>query len=219
MMSIVVNVLNDPPATPLPPPRPAMVRRSTEQRRLQIAEAALACIQQVGPTGLTARKVAAAAGLSLGHLTYHYADMGQIMAAAFRLAAEQVQAAGRAAMAKSGGTSTERLERFLRAGFSRDLMTPAHLRLKVDLWSAALTNPEIAAIERDLYASHREVVESLLDRMAAAYAVERIPVVADMIMATLDGLWLDWLRRGNEAAVKNGLEGCVLFARLRLGGN
>ena len=128
-------------------------------------------------------------------------------------------AAGRAAMAKSGGTSTERLERFLRAGFSRDLMTPAHLRLKVDLWSAALTNPEIAAIERDLYASHREVVESLLDRMAAAYAVERIPVVADMIMATLDGLWLDWLRRGNEAAVKNGLEGCVLFARLRLGGN
>ena len=28
-----------------------------------------------------------------------------------------------------------------------------------------------------------------------------------------------WRGQRNEAAVKNGLEGCVLFARLRLGGN
>ena len=43
--------------------------------------------------------------------------------------------------------------------------------------------------------------------------------MADMIMATLDGLWLDWLRRSDAVAVKNGLDGCVLFARLRLGGS
>ena len=55
--------------------------------------------------------------------------------------------------------------------------------------------------------------------VAAGYAFERIPAVADLIMATLDGLWLDWLRRGDEVAVKNGLDGCVLFARLRLGGS
>ena len=46
---------------------------------------------------------------------------------------------------------------------------------------------------------------------------EHQPGLADLIMATLDGLWLDWLRRGDTAAVQNGLEGCVLFARLRLG--
>ncbi len=195
------------------------IRLSGEDRRKMIATAALECLQEVGHAGLTARKVAARANISLGHITYHFADMAAVLAAAFELAAEKVQQAGRDALIKPGGTAAERLDRYLRAGFGGDLMTPAHLRLRVDLWSAALTRPDIAKIELALYQSHREAVERLLDRMAADYAIDRIPVVADMIMATLDGLWLDWLRRGDEAAVRNGLDGCVLFARLRLGGS
>ena len=203
---------------PITPPRP-MERRTAEDRRAQIAAAALRCLQQVGHAGVTARKVAAEAGISLGHISYHYKDMNEVLVAAFALAAEAVQAAGRAQLDVRGGTPTERLDRFLRAGFTADLMTPAHLRLRIDLWSAALTETDIAAIERGLYDSHRAVVETLLERMAADYAIERVPVVADMIMATLDGLWLDWLRRSDAIAVKNGLDGCVLFARLRLGGS
>ena len=203
---------------PITPPRP-MERRTAEDRRAQIAAAALRCLQQVGHAGVTARKVAAEAGISLGHISYHYKDMNEVLVAAFALAAEAVQAAGRAQLDVRGGTPTERLDRFLRAGFTADLMTPAHLRLRIDLWSAALTETDIAAIERGLYDSHRAVVETLLERIAADYAIERVPVVADMIMATLDGLWLDWLRRSDAIAVKNGLDGCVLFARLRLGGS
>ena len=207
--------MSDKPAVVTKP----LVRLSAETRRKAIAEAALRSLQAHGHAGLTARKVAAEAGLSLGHLTYHYKDMHAVLAAAFRLAAEAVQEAGRRALIQPGGTPSERLDRFLRASFTSDLMTPAHLRLKIDLWSAALTQPEIASIERALYDSHRDALERLLDRMAAGYAFERIPAVADLIMATLDGLWLDWLRRGDEVAVKNGLDGCVLFARLRLGGS
>lgn len=195
-----------------------IIRLSGEARRLQIARAALECLQEVGYSELTARKISAKAGMSLGHITYHFKDMTQVLQAAFTLAAEMVQEAGREALIAPGGTAAERLARFLRAGFGGDVISPAHLRLRVDLWSAALNNKEIADVEWLLYQSHREAVERLLHRMAAAYAVERIPVVADMIMATLDGLWLDWLRRGDEQAIQNGLEGCVLFARLRLGG-
>lgn len=201
------------------PPRRHIHRLSGEARRRQIAEAALRCLQEDGPTGTTARRVALKAGVSLGHITYHFKDMAEVLAAAFVLAAESVQAAGRAELDRPGGTPTQRLERFLRAGFSADLMTPAHLRLRIDLWSAAQTQPSIATIERSLYDSHRHAVETLLDAMSADYAAGRVPAVADLIMATLDGLWLDWLRRGDAAAVQNGLEGCVLFARLRLGAN
>ncbi|MGV8951739.1 MAG: TetR/AcrR family transcriptional regulator [Cypionkella sp.] len=195
------------------------VRMSTEDRRAQIAQAALRCLEKVGRNKLTARKVAAEAGLSLGHLTYHYADMNQVLRAGFALAAEKVQEAGRLALIQPGGTSAERLDRFLRAGFGGAEISAVELRLRVDLWASALTDPDIADIEWSLYQNQREAVERLLQRMAAAYAVERVPQVADMIMATLDGLWLDWLRRQDESAVNNGLEGCVLFARLRLGGS
>jgi TetR/AcrR family transcriptional regulator, transcriptional repressor of bet genes len=211
------------PVTPevrsMPDAKRQTIRLSGEDRRRQITEAALTCLLEVGHAGLTARRVAAQAGMSLGHITYHFEDMAQVLAAAFTLAADKVQAAGREALIKPGGTAAERLDRYLRAGFGGDLLTPAHLRLRVDMWSAALTRPDIAKIELALYQSHRDAVERLLDRMAADYAIERIPVVADMIMATLDGLWLDWLRRGDEVAVRNGLDGCVLFARLRLGGS
>jgi TetR/AcrR family transcriptional regulator, transcriptional repressor of bet genes len=202
----------------LPVKRPNL-RLTPQARRRQIAEAALGCLQEVGHSGLTARRVAAKAGLSLGHITYHFKDMAQVLAEAFVLAAQKVQAAGQTALAQQGGTPAERLERYLRAGFDEDLMTLAQLRLRVDLWSAALMRPDIAQIERDLYSAHRANIERLLDQMAADYAAEHIPAVADMIMATLDGLWLDWLRRGDAAAVRNGLDGCVLFARLRLGGS
>lgn len=196
-----------------------ITRLAAEDRRAQIAQACLRALQEHGHSGLTARKVAAEAGMSLGHITYHFKDMDAVLAAGFDLASDEVQRAGREALIKPGGTPSERLDRFLRAGFAGELMTPAHLRMRVDLWSAALTHPAIAEIERKLYNSHREAVERLLDRLAAGYAYERIPAVADMIMATLDGLWLDWLRRGDPRAVNNGLEGCVLFARLRLGGS
>ncbi len=199
------------------PPRRKFTRLPAEDRRRQIAEAALACLKEDGPTGTTARRVALKAGVALGHITYHYKDMAEILAAAFALAAEAVQAAGKAELDRPGGTPTQRLERFLKAGFTPDLMTPAHLRLKIDLWSSALTLPALAVIERGLYDSHRRCVETLLDGMAADYAVGRIPAVADLVMATLDGLWLDWLRRGDAGAVQNGLDGAVLFARLRLG--
>ena len=201
------------------PVKRQIVRLSSDDRRRKIAEAALSCLQEVGHSGLTARRVAATAGMSLGHITYHFKDMAQVLTEAFDLAAQRVQAAGQAALAQSGGTAAERLDRYLRAGFDSTLMTPAQLQLRVDMWSAALMRPEVAQIERDLYTAQRATIESLLDQMAANYATDRIPAVADMIMATLDGLWLDWLRRGDEAAVRNGLDGCVLFARLRLGGS
>jgi hypothetical protein len=38
-----------------------------------------------------------------------------------------------------------------------------------------------------------------------------------MIMATLDGLWLDYARRGDGEAVKSAIGACVMFAKLRLG--
>ncbi len=195
------------------------IRLSAEARRTQIAQAALRCLEKVGRNELTARKVAAEAGLSLGHLTYHFADMKQVLQAGFSLAAEKVQEAGRLALIQPGGTAAERLERYLRAGFGGAEISPVNLRLRVDLWAAALTDPHIADIEWELYQNQREAVERLLHRMAADYAIERVPNVADMIMATLDGLWLDWLRRQDPDAVSNGLDGCVLFARLRLGGS
>lgn len=187
-------------------------------RRAQIAAAALRCLQQVGHAGLTARKVAAEAQMSLGHITYHFKDMDEVLAEACRLGALRLQEAGRALATRQGLTPAERLDAFLRSGFTPEFLHPAQLRMRIDLWSAALTHPAIAATEMELYQAYRKQLEVLLGQVSDPWKMDRIPMVSDLIMATLDGLWLDWLRRGDEQAIKNGLDAVVLFARFRLGG-
>ena len=194
-----------------------LAQRGTEARRREIAAAALRSLERHGHAGLTARRVAAEAGLSLGHLTYNFTGMDQILAAAYELAASQMQDQAEARVTLTGATHAERLEAFLRGLFSPEALTPASLRVRIDLWAAALGNPELAETERNVNATLRARVEELLARMCDSWKAERIPQVADMIMATLDGLWLDYARRGDGEAVKSAIGACVMFAKLRLG--
>lgn len=194
-----------------------LAQRGTEARRREIAAAALRSLERHGHAGLTARRVAAEAGLSLGHLTYNFTGMDQILAAAYELAASQMQDQAEARVTLTGATHAERLEAFLRGLFSPEALTPASLRVRIDLWAAALGNPALAETERNVNATLRARVEELLGRMCDSWKAERIPQVADMIMATLDGLWLDYARRGDGEAVKSAIGACVMFAKLRLG--
>ncbi|MFO1203660.1 MAG: TetR family transcriptional regulator C-terminal domain-containing protein [Tabrizicola sp.] len=168
-------------------------------RRTAIAEAALRVLGREGHAGLTARKVAAEAGLALGHITYNFSGMDEVLAEAYRLLSAQLRAASDTA---PPATPQARLSAFLRAGFAGDFLTPAHLRIRIDLWSAALVHPAVAETERALYSHYRARLEELL---APLVTPARITPLTDLVMTTLDGLWLDWMRRRDAAAVDNAL--------------
>lgn len=191
--------------------------KGTEARRREIAEAALRCLEQHGHVGLTARRVAAEAQLSLGHITYNFIGMDEVLATAYRLAVTRMQDQAEARIQLPGATHAERLEAFLRAAFAPETLTPQVLRVRIDLWAAAQGNPVLAETERALSAAWRARIAELLERMCDPWKADRIPQVADLIMAALDGLWLDWARRGDETSMRAVIEGCVTFAKLRLG--
>ncbi len=191
------------------PPRRATARSS--DRRAEIAAAALACLQRDGYAALTARKIAAEAGLSLGHITYHFASIDEVMAEAYRLASAQLHEVEAESMAGKA-TPLDRLSAFLRAGFTPQMLAAPHLRMRIDLWSAALSHPEIARTETELYATYRATLEALLSALGPG----DVTPVADLIMAALDGLWLDHLRRRDAAAVENVLRLCLELAETRL---
>jgi TetR/AcrR family transcriptional repressor of bet genes len=190
-------------------------RRTSDQRRGQIAAAALVCLTKVGYAGLTARKVAAEAGISLGHLTYHYDTMEAVLAAAYQLVAAQLAPLD---VTVTGETPAERLEAYLRAVYAPEQLTDAALRLRIDLWSAAQTNPAIAQIEADLHAQMRAKIEQHLTAISDPWKTGRIPMVEGFVLATLDGLWLEYMRHRDVDAVHAAIEAMVLFARMRLGG-
>lgn len=168
-------------------------------RRTEIAEAALRVLGREGHARLTARKVAAEAGLALGHISYHFNGMDEVLAEAYQLLSARLRAAS---VSSGARTAAERLKSFLQAGFTADFLTPAHIRTRIDLWSAAASHPAVAKTELALYAHYRARLEMLLEPLVAA---PRLQVLTDTIMATLDGLWLDWMRRRDRQAVENGL--------------
>ena len=67
---------------------------------------------------------------------------------------------------------------------------------------ASAAHPAVAETELALYSHYRAQLETLL---APLITPDRIPALTDTIMATLDGLWLDWMRRRDRQAVENGL--------------
>jgi TetR/AcrR family transcriptional regulator, transcriptional repressor of bet genes len=131
--------------------------------------------------------------------SYNFTGMDEVLAEAYRLLSARLRAAS---VTPQPAAPHQELSAFLRAGFFGDFLTPAHLRIRIDLWSAALTHPAVAETEHELYAHYRAQLET---RLVPLVPADRIPALADLVMAALDGLWLDWMRRRDTGAVDNGL--------------
>ena len=208
---------------PAPPPRqqespsPAPTRRivrPTGARRAEVVAAALSILAERGAAALTARAVAARSGLALGQISYHFRDMDDLLAETYAEASRQLATATERALSRAGASARDRLAAFLHAGFGPDLLTERYMRLRVELWAATLTHPDLAARERALYDRYRADLTRLLADAAAEAGrpPDDLPRTANAIMATLDGLWLDWLRRRDDRAVQDGLATCLALA-------
>ena len=192
--------------------------RFKQNRRRDIAEAARRVLAREGYAQLSARKVAAEAGLSLGHITYNFSGMDDVLAEAYRVTSDQLREASMRSLATAASDPLARLEAFLRAGFTDEFLDFHHLRMRIDLWSAACNSDVLADTERVLYDHYRQMLRELLMPLAEPNpkTVESVPALLDIVMATQDGLWLDWLRRRDSVAVENGLRLCVALVRSTL---
>lgn len=185
---------------------------SPEQRREEIIKSAFLCLSEEGYAKLSARKVAARAEMSLGHISYHFKDMNQLLMEAYQYASRRLYEATYASLsAEPGKPPLEQLEIFLRSGFSATFLDRSYLSVRIDLWSASLFQDDIAETERKLYAVYRERLVEILRRIADQRGgnQQRIEQAADAIMAMLDGLWLDWQRRRNMKAIENSISSCL----------
>lgn len=182
-----------------------------ELRREEIIKAAFLCLSEEGYAKLSARKVAARAEMALGHISYHFKDMNELLVEAYKYASHQLYEVTRTGLEAESRTALAQLEVFLRSGFTATFLDRSYLSVRIDLWSASLFQEDIADTERKLYAIYRERLVEILRRIAEEREVgaERIEKSADAIMAMLDGLWLDWQRRRNMKAIEHGINACL----------
>jgi AcrR family transcriptional regulator len=187
--------------------------RTSRDRRSEIIRAAFSCLQEFGYAKITARKVAERSDSSLGHISYHFKSMNEVLIETYRYASGILFEATQQDLDKSFVDPIDKLRAFISTGFSRPFLKPDYLRVRIDLWSASLADSGIAAVELELYETYRQTLMRCLQEVATERGCDHGPVgmLADTIMATLDGLWLDWERRHDEHAIRNGLDGCIVL--------
>ncbi len=117
--------------------------RKSAQTRLQVVEAAIACLVELGYKRTTTTVIAQRAGLSRGAMLHHFPSRGDIIRATVEHLNAKRLKAFRKTIAGLPNDET-RVRRALQA-YLRHVRHPLYVAF-LDLWVAARTDPELAAI-------------------------------------------------------------------------
>ena len=174
--------------------RPAGSRRRqpTEVRRRMVLEAVVELVAERGVQGTGIRDIAAAAGVSVGTVTYHFSGVREILSEALtvQLAAYYDPLLERAAALPAA----EGLDLLLAAVL--DEATRPHWMLWFECWQTGMWDSGFAGAQDERYAGWHDALRALLAR-GHADGVLHCPDpegTASRLVALIDGLALQRLR-------------------------
>ncbi|ESR25748.1 transcriptional regulator BetI [Lutibaculum baratangense] len=174
---------------------PKFNRRSADDRRRLLIDAALRCLAQHGADGLSTRTIAAEAGVSLGLINHYYRHKDDLIADAYHSAASELLAAMQAEVDRVPASDARgRLSAFVRASFSGQVLNPDLFKVWLAFWSLSTRSVRVQEVHDTTYGDYRSLLERLLADLAAARGIEGFDarLAAIGLSALLDGLWLEW---------------------------
>jgi AcrR family transcriptional regulator len=165
-----------------------VARRSVEVRREEILAATVVEVQRSGLAATRVADVASSLGISPALVFYHFETKDRLLAEAFAYAAERDLVRLDKVVAGKG-SATQRLHSVLRL-YSPSGSTPPGWTLWVDAWAAALRNPELRAVSRELDLRWKESVATIIEdgQRSGEFTCPDPHGAAWRITALIDGL-------------------------------
>jgi AcrR family transcriptional regulator len=148
------------------PTTPRSRQERTADSRTLILDAAVACLVEFGYAGASTLVIQAKAGVSRGRLLHHFPSRDVLLVAAAqylatsRLAQAEQRAAELLAGQPQGPQRVDRCIELLWATFQEP-----HFWAAMELWTAARTNPALAAVLRPEERHLRDAIRSVSDRI------------------------------------------------------
>lgn len=169
-------------------------REAPEDRRRQLAEAALRCIVRHGNAGVSARQIAMEAGVTQGLITHHFGEINELVAHAFDIMSDGMLDTVMTAVDSALPEPKARLEAFVENSFSPALFDRDVLGVWVVFWGLILHSPRMSASQKGEYTAYVVTVEKLITDYAEAEgcAIASPRLAAIGFTALMDGLWLAW---------------------------
>jgi AcrR family transcriptional regulator len=185
--------------------------RPIADRRRQLVEAGLTIAERDGVAGVTVRRVAAEAGVSLGLVSYCFGSKEELtLAMATRIVQELVEHSDPGTV---DGADPEPIPdgigpvlRMALAGMWEQVeRTPGRQLLTYEITTLALREPGLSDVALQQYATTAALATEVLERAAAAAGVtwtRDLDHVAGLVVMAIDGATLRWLvDHDSEAAL------------------
>ncbi|ABF91391.1 transcriptional regulator, TetR family [Myxococcus xanthus DK 1622] len=159
------------------------------ERVASILDAATDTLVEEGHSGLTLRRVAQRAGLSVGNLQYYFPAKQDVVRALLARYLEAASQRVHARVEEGGRAPMERLRRAVEA-LLEDQESPRHCQLFAELWALAARDEMVADALAVFYAGFRAGVVALLRELAPGLSPSRLERRAALVVAFLEGLSL-----------------------------
>lgn len=184
---------------------------TSTETQTQILDAVMSVIVRDGVRGASMRSVAKEADVSLGLLSYHFDDKKSLIEAAFRRATDALLDASIEA-GEAGAEPADQVREYIRGAFTDEFLDEDYLALRISLWAVARTDPTIGAVERDLYQRYADNLARFLAAARPDLSQAEVDARTTDVIVTQNGLWLNWARSGDAAALERGLARCESIA-------
>jgi AcrR family transcriptional regulator len=184
----------------------AVTHPSTSDRRTQLCAAMLELVATQGVEALSVRQVAAAAGVSIGTVQYHFPTKQAMLTAAFEHAVARTRS--RLAALRRTGNVAENLSAALAQLLPLDDHRRADVAVTVAFASLAATTPSLQAVQAELLTAIRaEIAEGLGSgsRPRAALLLAAVDGLALHEVSAPGSLGPRALRRALDLAVADAL--------------
>ncbi|PYC84746.1 TetR family transcriptional regulator [Streptomyces tateyamensis] len=178
-----------------------MSRRSAEERREELIEAAIRVMIRDGVARTTTRAIVGEAGLPLGAFHYCFRSKEELLQSVIERIMVRALAPA-VASAVAGAPVATVVHTTLGAYWERIRQAPDEHLLTYELTQYALRQPELAELARRQYRHYLDVSQSSLETMAELAGIEwtvPAPVLARFALGVLDGLTLTWLLDRDDA--------------------
>lgn len=185
--------------------------RPIADRRRQLIEAGLAIAERDGVAGVTVRRVAAEAGVSLGLVSYCFGSKEELtLAMATRIVQELVEhtdagLADNPIGAAAGDGIGPVLRRALAGIWDQVERTPGRQLLTYEITTLSLREPGLGDVAKQQYATTVALAKEVLERAADTAGVtwtRDLDHVAGLVVMAIDGATLRWLvDQDTEAAL------------------
>jgi len=176
-------------ASIVPSRAPVRPRRSSDERRRELVEAALRVMARDGVAAATTRAVTAEAGMTQSRFHYCFRSKAELLHEVVEtMVRNQVTSVLDAVRAGVGGDVRSGLHTALQAYCQHLVDHPEQHLLSYELTQYALRTPGLEQLAAQQYQAYLAGAAEVLDALGSAD-----PVLARMVIAILDGVTLQWL--------------------------